>query len=122
MIEFYSKLKEEYVLAFINTDKGWLAFSLFCSSILAIYLLILLKKKNRNKLFVFGAILFLGFYVLLGASFMILLILLPRTFVLLMSILIIGFVLVFGPTGLIEYYKKEKLPKPWWTRLRKNNQ
>ena len=26
MIEFYSKLKEEYVLAFINTDKGWLAF------------------------------------------------------------------------------------------------
>lgn len=121
MIEFYSNLKGEFIFAFINTDKGWLAFTLFCSSILAIFLIIFWKKRSKDKILIFGYILFLICFFLVGCSFIMLLLLLPRTFGLLMSIIIIGFILIYSPRGLLKYFKNEKLPRPWWKSFGNNN-
>lgn len=115
--ELSNEITKEVLSAFVTTNEGWIAFSKLCGSILAIYLVIFWKKRNRNKknmIINLGFILYSICLLLIGIYIIELLKLFPKTLFLLISIVLIGISLIYGPKELIDYYKNEKKPKPWW--------
>lgn len=120
---------ENYKTFFLNDNIGWW---FLCEFIISFFLLRNSLKlgwkwnKNENdsksKKYLFNL-----FFILINFGFILhcliqILVHFKLTFVALCGFLFLIILIVYSPRGIYNFFVREQLPKPWWARLRKNNQ
>lgn len=117
-MNLFRRLEKEWILA-LGSNNLFLILLTFLIAIGGIYLSVVLKRKTKkNSIFIF--LIFTFWFGAAFVSFVGLLSIIPLSFLYLIVIAILGSLLIYGPSGLKNFYFMEKFPKPWWRKDRPN--